>query len=142
MRFPAIFVLWLLPTWTLAESVVATRTIRANSVLTADDVAINFKISNGDLKDPDDAIGKETRVALYAGWPIRLEDLAEPAIIERNQSVVLIFNSDGIEIMTSGRSLGRGAIGEEISVMNTSSRASVVGVILPDGRVRVRNVTQ
>lgn len=120
-----------------AEALVATRTIRANTILTEADVAIDGSLPSNGLTNPKDAIGLEARIVLYSGRPIHIDDLSPPAIVRRNQLVPLIFNNGGLQITTVGRALDRGAVGEIIQVMNVSSRSSLFGVVLPNGAVSV-----
>jgi flagella basal body P-ring formation protein FlgA len=120
-----------------AESLVATRTIRAQSVIGPEDVTLVAADLPGALSDPGQAVGLETRVAIYAGKPVRLSDLGPPTLVERNQVVPLIFLSGGLAISTEGRALARGSEGEVIRIMNLASRTTVSGRIGPDGAVYV-----
>lgn len=121
----------------LAESLVATRTIRAQSVISPEDVTLVSADLPGALADPSQAIGLETRVAIYAGKPVRLSDLGPPTLVERNQVVALIYRSGALAIATEGRALARGSEGEVIRIMNLASRTTVSGRIGPDGAVYV-----
>ena len=127
----------LLPLPALADSMVATRTIRAQTVLAPEDIAMVAADIPGALTDPAAALGQEARVTLYAGRPIRAADLGSAALVERNQVVALVYQTGGVSILTEGRALARGASGEVIKVMNLTSRATVSGVIGPDGTVSV-----
>ena len=131
------FVLLLLPLPALADSLVATRTIRAHSQLTADDMTLVAMEIPEALTDPATAIGLETRVAIYAGKPIHARDLGPRTVIERNQIIALAYRAGGLSILTEGRALGRGGVGEMIDVMNLTSRSKVSGQIGPDGVVHV-----
>ncbi len=121
----------------LADSVVATRTIRAHSLLSADDMTLVAMDIPQALTDTAAAIGQETRVAIYAGKPILPEQIGPSAIIERNQIVPLAYSAGGLSIMTEGRALARGGVGEVIEVINLTSRTKVTGLIGPDGVLRV-----
>jgi flagella basal body P-ring formation protein FlgA len=120
-----------------AETVVAARTIRAQAILTANDLGLVKQDMIGTYALLEDVVGQEARVVLYAGRPIRIEDIGPPAIIERNQIVTLFYATGGITIMTEARALGRAGIGDRIRVMNLSSRSTVTGWVLPDGTVSV-----
>lgn len=133
----AFFAMILLSTPALGDSLVATRTIRAQTTLTTEDFAVVQAEIPGALTDPIQAVGQEARVTLYAGRPIGSGDIGPPALVDRNQIVVLIYRSGGLSILTEGRALDRGAAGEVIRVMNASSRATVSGTISPDGKVIV-----
>lgn len=135
MRAGLCLLLLATPAW--SDSLVATRTIRAQTVLTAEDMAMVAAEIPGAVTDPAQAIGLEARVTLYAGRPIHGADIGPPALVDRNQTVPLIFRSGGLSILTEGRALDRGAAGEVIRVMNLTSRTTVSGTITPDGSVIV-----
>ncbi|MGC8201121.1 flagellar basal body P-ring formation chaperone FlgA [Aliiroseovarius sp. PTFE2010] len=133
--FPLLFAL--LPTAVCADVLVPTRTIRAQQILSAADVkAIQGDIP-GMLIDTREAVGQEARVVLYAGRPIRVEDVGPPAIVERNQIVPLVYRNATLTLKTDARALARGGIGDSIRVMNLSSRTTVTGIVAPDGSVQV-----
>lgn len=121
----------------LADSLVATRTIRAQSVIGPDDVTLVGADIPGALTDPSEALGQETRIAIYAGRAVRPMDLGTPALVERNQVVTLVYLSGGLAISTEGRAMGRGAQGAVIRVINLASRSTVSGKVGPDGAVYV-----
>ncbi|KIC20646.1 flagellar basal body P-ring formation chaperone FlgA [Leisingera sp. ANG-Vp] len=123
------------PVW--ADYLIPLRTIRAKAIVTAEDLALKKGEIPGALSDPAEVIGQEARVALYAGRPLRAGDIGPPAIIERNDLVTLFFRQGGLTIAAEGRSLGRGAAGDAVRVMNLSSRTTVTGRIAEDGSVEV-----
>ncbi|WP_068108436.1 flagellar basal body P-ring formation chaperone FlgA [Tropicimonas marinistellae] len=122
-----------------AETLVATRTIRSNTVLVAADLATIPDTVFGALTDPDEAVGMEARVVLYAGRPVRREDIGPPAVIERNQLVSLVYLQGGLSIKADGRSLARAAAGERVRAMNLASRATVTGTVDPSGRIVIES---
>ena len=122
----------------LAEAVVPTRTIRAREIIDARDLTVNSADISGAISQPQDIIGQEARVTLYAGRPIRPGDIGPPAVIGRNDIVSLVFSNGSLKIVTEGRALGRGAVGETIRAMNVGSRTAVTGVILANGSIEVQ----
>jgi flagellar basal body P-ring formation protein FlgA len=126
-----------LPGMALADSLVATRTIRAQSILGPDDVTLVAAAIPGAITVPEEALGLEARVSIYAGRPIRLSDLGPAAVIDRNQVVPLVFTTGGLSILTEGRAMERGGVGDVIRIMNLGSRTTVAGRIAEDGRVHV-----
>ena len=92
---------------TFADTLVAARTLRAGTVLQAEDIAAAGDDATGDA-DPTPLIGLETRVAVYAGRPLRKEDLGPPTMIARNQPVTLAYHRGGLIIRTEGRALQQG----------------------------------
>jgi flagella basal body P-ring formation protein FlgA len=125
------------PQVAVADSIVATRTIRPQTVLSAEDFTLVEADIPGALTDPAAVIGLEARVTLYAGRPIVASDVGSAALVERNQTVSLVFRSAGLSILTEGRALTRGAEGDQIKVMNLASRTTVTGTIEADGTVLV-----
>ena len=120
-----------------AESLVATRTLRAATVIGPQDIALVDAAIPGALASPDAAIGRETRISIYAGRPIRAADLGAPALIERNQLISIRFVSGALSIEVEGRALARGGAGDDIRVMNLASRTTVTGRVTPEGQVVV-----
>ncbi len=129
--------LMLAPFPALADSLVATRVIKAQTELSADDITLVAMDIPGAMTDAAAAIGQEARVAIYPGRPIRAGDLGQSALIERNQIIPLAYVAGGLTILTEGRALSRGGVGEVIEVMNLASRATVSAVIGVDGVARV-----
>ena len=125
------------PQMALADSLIAARTLQANSVLVPEDMMLVAADLPGALTSPDLAVGQETRVAIYAGRPILATALGPAALVERNQTVLLRYLSLGLSISTEGRALDRGSEGDRIKVMNLASKATVTGVVGPDGAVHV-----
>lgn len=120
-----------------AETLVAARTLPAQTIIGPEDLLSRDIIVPGAVEDPGELIGMETRVALYAGRPIRPGDVGLPAIVERNQIVVIIYTAGGIHITTEGRALERAGPGDLIRVMNLSSRNTITARIGIDGAAYV-----
>ena len=120
-----------------AQTLVARHTLRSGTVLQAEHLAVLSKSVQGALHNAEDAIGLEARVVIYAGRPITRDQLGAPALIQRNETVTLVYRSGGLAIVTEGRSLDRGGQGDRISVMNLSSRSIVEGQVTGPGTVSV-----
>lgn len=129
----AIVILWLCAGPLAAETVVAARTIPAQTVISPEDLTISGDEFTKGESDPLLFVGMEARVALYAGRPINVGDVGFPAVVERNQIVQLIFESNGLRIATEGRSLARAGPGEIIRILNLTSRSTVTAKIGSDG---------
>lgn len=121
----------------VAESVVATRLIPAQTVVTAEDITLVEADIPGAAKDLTMVEGRALRTTVYPGRALRLADLTSPTEIERNQSVTLVFRKGPLSITTEGRALGRGSMGETIRVLNLVSRKTVAGQITAGGTVVV-----
>jgi flagellar basal body P-ring formation protein FlgA len=122
----------------VAEMLVPVRTIRAKEIVGENDVTWKSAKLEGAISDISEIVGQEARISLYPGRPIRRGDIGPPAIVDRNDVVVLVFSKGSLRIMAEGRSLGRGSVGEVIRVMNITSRTTISGRILSDGSIEVR----
>lgn len=120
-----------------ADAVVPTRTIRANAVISETDVALKSQIHPQAFDRIADVIGQEARITLYAGRPILFDDVGPPAVVSRNQIVLIKYETAGLSIVTEGRSLQRGGVGDRIRIMNLDSRSTLFGQVQEDGTVHV-----
>ena len=123
----------------MADVVVASQVIRANTIVSANALAVKPGTVPGVFSDPNNVVGLEARISIYPGRPIRLNDVGAPALIDRNQIVTLIYSGNGLSISTEGRSLSRAGAGERARVMNLSSRTTVSGIVMDDGTILVSN---
>jgi flagellar basal body P-ring formation protein FlgA len=130
-------VLLMFPCMASAESLIAVRTIPAQSVIAADDVSMVDAVMDGAALTPAAAIGQEARVTIFAGRAVLLADLGTAAVVDRNQLVPLRYQAGTLAIMTEGRAMERGAEGDVIRIMNLSSRLTVTGRVMADGSVTV-----
>lgn len=131
----SVFVLTLLANATFADVLVPARTIRAKSIIMYEDLVVKSTSAAGAITSYEMLVGKEAKVALYAGRPIRPQDIGPPAIVDRNQIVKIVYAGPVLTISTEGRALDRAAVGERIRVMNLSSKTTIFGTISPDGSV-------
>jgi len=122
---------------TSAETVVATQTIRPQQIIPESAVRLDSAQVPGAHTDLQDVIGQEARYAIYPGRAVMRGAVGEPAVVDRNQNVELIYAYGGLRIVAEGRSLGRGAIGDRIRVMNIDSRTVLFGIISETGAILV-----
>jgi len=120
-----------------ADTVVAARTIPARSVIGPDDLLLRELVTPGGITDPAQVIGMEARVALYAGRAVRAGDIGPPAVVDRNQIILLVYSRSGLTISTEGRALDRAGPGDVIRVMNVMSRQTVTAQIDQNGVAHV-----
>ena len=127
----------LLPGMAEAQAVIVTRMLTAGSVIAEADVTLVDADIPGALTTLDAALGQEVKEIIYPGRPVMTGNLDAPVLIQRNQNVSLIYQAGPLAIFAMGRALSAGAAGEVIKVMNTSSHATVQGLIDADGSVHV-----
>lgn len=134
------FLLLVVSTLTVAaQTVVAAHGIRARSIINADDLVNLDQDTIGGIASISDVIGLEARVNLYAGRAIRISDIGRPAILERNQLVIMIFKTGLLSISAEGRVLDRAGVGDLVRVMNLDSRLTVTGRVMQNGTIEVRS---
>ncbi|MCH5375503.1 MAG: flagellar basal body P-ring formation protein FlgA [Planctomycetes bacterium] len=121
-----------------ADVLVPVRTIKVKEIIGPQDISVKNADVAGALSDPSEVVGLEARVSLFAGRPVRASDVGPPALVDRNDLVSLVFHQGGLRIVTEGRSLGRGAAGDTVRVMNSSSHTTVTGRIQADGSIEVQ----
>ena len=136
MRWLVFFsAMWALPA--LGQSVVAVSGIRAQTIITASMVSLSKADTLGAFTDLAQVIGKEARVNIYPGRAIMPDALGAPAILERNQNVVMRFVRGALSIYSEGRVLQRAGVGERVRVMNMDSKAVIYGRVGADGVIEV-----
>lgn len=113
------------------------RTIPPQTIIVVEDLALDDADIPGSVVDPAQIVGLEARVALYAGRPIRLQDVGPAAVVERNAIVPLIFQAGALLITAEGRALDRAGPGDVVRVMNLASRTTVTARIGMDGAAYV-----
>lgn len=137
MTYLTVLIVLLWPALASAESLVATRLIRATDIIGPADIVMQATHIAGAATQPDHVIGLEARVAIYPGRPVRMADLGPAAVIERNEIVRMVYRNRGLMILSEGRALGRAGLGDPVTVMNLSSRQSVQAVASGYGLVEV-----
>lgn len=131
------FILVLLAGPAISQSVVALSGIRAQTVITADMVALSEGDTLGAYSTLESVIGLETRLNIYPGRVILMDALGAPAILERNQNVVMRFHRGALVIYSEGRVLDRAGVGERVRVMNMDSKTVIFGRVGADGIIEV-----
>ncbi len=115
-----------------ASSLVAADVIRAGDPVT---------VANAELPEGEDPsvydlfAGREVKRTVYAGQAITLENTRPVRLVTRNQVVTIKYISGPLEISTTGRAMGEGAVNETVSVLNLQSRQLVQGIVQADGWV-------
>ncbi|WP_279145468.1 flagellar basal body P-ring formation chaperone FlgA [Photobacterium carnosum] len=85
--------------------------------------------------DPQQIIGSKVKHTVKAGDVIQANDIC---LVCRNDSVLIRASQTGLAIVTTGKALSDGAIGDEIRVQNSKSKRIIDGVITAVGEVSVK----
>ena len=121
------------------EVVTVARPLDRGEVLKGADVAMERRpraqAGRDLITDRDLAIGLAARNPLQPGRPIRIADLTKPALVQRNETVTLVYQVPGVKLTVRGKAGESGAEGDVISVLNEQSKRTVQGVVVGPGRV-------
>jgi flagellar basal body P-ring formation protein FlgA len=94
------------------------------------------------ITDVRAAIGLAARHQLHPGLPLHEADLMKPAVVQRNDTVTIVYEAPGFTLTLRGQAQDSGAIGDTISVLNAESKRVVQGVVTGPGRVTVSTITK
>lgn len=124
-----------------AEVVVTVRPLPRGATISAADVETarrELSFRNRDaVRDPLAAIGNRTSRALPSGTVMEAAHLDRPLLVERGQLVTLLAVDGSIEIVTEGKALSDGRLGDRVPVENVRSGRRLTGTVVASGRVRI-----
>jgi flagella basal body P-ring formation protein FlgA len=122
------------------EAVAVSRAVERGEVIKASDLTVTRRSrSEGPLiADTEQVVGMAARHALRAGQVLRDTDLAKPAVVQRNDTVTIVYEAPGVTLTLRGQAQDAGAMGDTINVMNMQSKHLVQGVVTGPDRVTVR----
>jgi flagella basal body P-ring formation protein FlgA len=122
------------------EAAVLARGVERNEVIKSSDVMIERRPKaevGNDAVGRDNAVGMQARRQLRAGQALRVNDLAKPDLVTRDQNVTLIYESSGLYLTIRGKALEGGTEGDVVNVLNLQSKRTVSGVVVGRGQVSV-----
>lgn len=125
------------------EVATVTRTIENGGILKESDVQMERRprsdVGRDIVTGRQQAVGLAARGVLQSGRPIRIGELIKPPLVQRNDTVTLIYEVPGIVLTIRGKAADSGAEGDVISVLNEQSKRTAQGTIVGPGRVLVSN---
>jgi flagella basal body P-ring formation protein FlgA len=126
------------------EAAVLARGVERNEVIKSSDVVIERRPkaeAGSDAASRDRAVGMQARRQLRAGQAVRLADLAKPDLVQRDQSVTLIYDTPGLYLTVRGKAQDSGTEGDVVNVLNLQSKRAVQGVVTGRGQVSIAVAT-
>ena len=128
------------------EVATVARTIDRGTTLKDSDIVMERRpradVGRDFITNRNQAIGFAARNGLQAGRPIRAVDLTKPDLIQRNDSVTLVYEAPGLVLTIRGKAIEGGAEGDVISVLNEQSKRTVQGTVVAPGRVSMSGPSQ
>ena len=122
------------------EAATLTRSLKAGEIVKVSDVAIERRPKaelRGDGMPTGEVVGLAARAALRSGQALRTDDLIKPQIVQRNESVTIMYEVPGVALTVRGKALEAGAMGDVVSVLNIQSNRTVQATIIGPGRVTI-----
>ena len=126
------------------EAAVLTRNIERNELIKSSDIVVERRSKaelGGDAATRDGALGMQARRQLRAGQPLKVADLVKPDLVQRDQTVTLIYEATGLYLTIRGKALDGGAEGDVVSVLNLQSKRTVTGTVIGRGQVAISVAT-
>lgn len=122
------------------ETAVLARGVERNEILKSSDVVVERRPKaevGTDAAGRDRAVGMQARRQMRPGQAIRIADLAKPDLVQRDQAVMLIYESAGLYLTIRGKAVEGGTEGDVVNVINLQSKRTVSGVVVGRGQVAV-----
>jgi flagella basal body P-ring formation protein FlgA len=120
---------------------VASRRLTTGEVVRPADVRVvrvpAGRFRPGAAQEAAQVVGQALRRPATAAQPLLLADLAQPAAVERGQTVTMLYEIPGMTLTAQGRAMEAAARGAAVPVMNLGSRVVVEAEVVGAGRVRV-----
>jgi flagella basal body P-ring formation protein FlgA len=126
------------------EAAVLARNVERNELIKSADVVVERRPKaevGGDAATRDRAVGMQARRQLRAGQAVKTADLVKPDLVQRDQTVTLIYEATGLYLTVRGKALDGGAEGDVVSVLNLQSKRTVTGTVIGRGQVAISVAT-
>jgi flagella basal body P-ring formation protein FlgA len=126
------------------EAAVLGRNVERNELIKTADVVVERRPKaevGGDAATRERAVGMQARRQLRAGQALKTADLVKPDLVQRDQTVTLIYEAAGLYLTIRGKALDGGAEGDVVSVLNLQSKRTVTGVVVGRGQVAISVAT-
>ena len=91
----------------------------------------------GEFIGAETAIGLAAKRTLRSGVVLRATDLMKAEVIQRNESVTIVYEVPGVLLTVRGKALEAGAVGDVVGVLNIQSNRTVQATVTGPGRVSV-----
>jgi flagella basal body P-ring formation protein FlgA len=121
------------------EAAVLVRAVAQGEVLKASDLALERRpkaeFNAQTMTTLEQALGQASRRALRAGLVLRQGDLMKPELVQRHETVTIVYEVPGIVLTVRGKAMAPGALGDVIEVLNIQSKRTIQATVAGPGRV-------
>jgi flagella basal body P-ring formation protein FlgA len=116
-----------------AETMMLARPLGRGEIIRRSDIVVERRpkaeAGSDSISDAEAAVGLSVRKTMRAGQILRQADLMRPELVQRNETVTLVFEVPGVTLTLRGKALESGAQGDLISVLNVQSKRNVQGTV-------------
>jgi flagella basal body P-ring formation protein FlgA len=122
----------------MVEAATLTRAVRRGETIRDSDIAMQRrpKAEVGDeALGAEQASGLAAKRPMRAGQALRSTDLARPEVVQRNETVTMVYQVPGILLTMRGKALEAGSVGDTIGVVNVQTNRTVQATVTGPGRV-------
>jgi len=126
------------------QAAVLTRDVERTEMLKSSDIVVERRPRaevGADAAVRDQAVGMQMRHAMRAGRALRVADIVRPDLVQRDQTVSIIYQTAGIYLTTRGKAMDSGTEGDVVSVLNPQSKRTITGVVTGRGQVTIQVAT-
>lgn len=124
-----------------AEVAVLARPLSRGEIIKQDDLFLQRRprseVSGTMMSDLKLAVGMAARTTLQPDRPLRANDLMKPELVQRNETVTLVYEVPGITLTVRGKATESGAEGDIITVLNEQTKRPVQGTVVGPGQIVV-----
>lgn len=128
-----------------AETVELLRPLARGEVIKLSDVTARrvprVQVTPETITRIDKAVGLAARTSITPGQSLRASDLMKPELVQRGESVTIVYEMPGLVLAVRGKASDGGAEGDMIDVVNLQSKRAVRATIIDRGRVSVAPMT-
>lgn len=125
----------------VAQVPVLQRDMQPGEVVHADDIEWvklpTNRVSLNMITSQDKLLGMSPRRPVRQGEPVRINDMQPPVVVEKGTQVDVLYQTGALSLTAHGRALESGAIGDMVSVLNTTSNRTIQGVVTGPNTVSI-----
>ncbi len=117
--------------------------IERGQIIKASDVTVlrRPRVDSNVVTDTNLVVGMQARHPLLPSQPLNTADLMKPEIVQRGDSVTIVYEVPGVTLTLRGQAQEAGALGDTVSVLNIESKRVVSGVVTAPDRINVGAIT-
>ncbi len=126
---------------TMKELPMLVRVLDTNDIIRQEDVSMQLvqadRVRSNTVTDISQLLGKSAKRTISPGRMVRTEEISNPAVIEKNKPITMVFRAKNMEITAMGMTMDAGAVGDIIRVRNNDSARTVQAIVRGNGEAEV-----